>query len=63
MNSNSQTDPGKADSPAPENDPADAKKVIDDKKLHDPHTYEKFDEAMGELSDADGAASLGGPAA
>jgi hypothetical protein len=63
MNSNSQDDAGKAGSPAPANDPAQAKKLTVDKKLHDPHTYEEYDEAMGELSDADGAASLGGPAA
>jgi hypothetical protein len=33
-----------------------------DKKLQDPRTYEKYEEAMGDLGDAGGAASIGGPA-
>lgn len=34
-----------------------------EEKLMDPQIYEDYEQAMGELSDADSAASLGGPAA
>jgi hypothetical protein len=56
-------DDTKAASPGADKDHPDAKKEPADEVLQDPQTYEQYDEAMGELSDADSAASLGGPAA
>lgn len=37
--------------------------AVTEKKLQDPETYKKYDEAMSDLGDAGGAASIAGPAA
>jgi hypothetical protein len=63
MNRDPHDDDTQAASHGAEKNHPDAKKESADKVLQDPKTYEQYDEAMGELGDADGAASLGGPAA
>jgi hypothetical protein len=63
MNSDSRSEADEANSREPENHSVEAKKATADEQLQDPQIYKQYDEAMGELSDADGASSLGGPAA
>jgi hypothetical protein len=50
---------------APEKDagPVDSGKAATEEKLQDPATFEAYDQAMGDLGDAGGAPSIGGPAA
>ena len=63
MNRDSHDPLEKAAPPAAEDDQFEADERTANERIPDPRTFEKYDQAMGELSDADGAASLGGPSA
>jgi hypothetical protein len=62
MNRNCDHEAAQAFQPGAEKDQPDSKSVAPEEKLKDAQTYEAYDQAMGELSDADSAASAAGPA-